>query len=196
MLSRLIIKYRITDILDRMILRNKDFAIISNNCWGFSAYKIAKKPYNTPFIGLYIIPADFIKMCANLSRYIGCTLNKESFIKSDMPFPVARIQEITIYFMHYQSEEQAIRKWNDRMARLVSYIAARGVDNIIFKMCERDGEKQHISAFNALPFPRKIGFEKAGIDTRLKGKDGDLLTGDQLFNHRFIYYRKYISLYK
>ncbi|GBK58170.1 hypothetical protein JFPO14_contig00009-0130 [Edwardsiella piscicida] len=98
--------------------------------------------------------------------------------------------------MHYQSEEQAIRKWNDRMARLVSYIAARGVDNIIFKMCERDGEKQHISAFNALPFPRKIGFEKAGIDTRLKGKDGDLLTGDQLFNHRFIYYRKYISLYK
>lgn len=37
---------------EQELLKNKDFVIISDNCWGGAVYQWYDRPYNSPFVGL------------------------------------------------------------------------------------------------------------------------------------------------
>lgn len=54
----------------RRKLNNKNFTIISNNCWGGHVYRYFNLPYDSPTIGLYLFSADYIKFIGNLKYYI------------------------------------------------------------------------------------------------------------------------------
>jgi uncharacterized protein (DUF1919 family) len=43
-------------------LVEKDFTIISDNCWGGFAYKYFGLKYTSPFVGLVIFPSDYIML--------------------------------------------------------------------------------------------------------------------------------------
>ena len=47
--------------LYRIRLKNREFSILANNCWGGAVYDKYGLQYRTPTIGLWFAPKDFLK---------------------------------------------------------------------------------------------------------------------------------------
>lgn len=161
------IKNAVIILRDRMkkrILRNKllhkDFSIISNNCWGGAIYQKYGLAYRSPTAGLYLLGHDFVKFAERLEHYMTCELEfmpwEESsyyeVIKDNKPYPVARLADIEIYFMHYPTEKEAAEKWYRRVKRI-------NHERILFKLSQREGcSKEDVEKFMSLPLCNKICF--------------------------------------
>ena len=63
----------------RIPLKNKDFSIFSNNCWGGVVYDRYALPYRTPTIGLWIPPKDYIKLLKNSKLYFNSEIKQIKF---------------------------------------------------------------------------------------------------------------------
>lgn len=163
-LKNVIIKFKnsVECYKNRRKLKNTDFTIISNNCWGGFVYQKYGLKYQSPTIGLFFIGNDYIKFCANLKYYINQPLkfisfkssqNYELIKKSEIEYPVAKLDDIEIYFMHYDSEEEALEKWERRVKRI-------NLDRILFKLSQRkqEFEKRDIEEFMKLPLKNKVCF--------------------------------------
>jgi uncharacterized protein (DUF1919 family) len=50
-------------------LKNTDFVIIANNCFGGQVYKSFGLPYNTPFVGMFLYGPCYLKLLQNFKRY-------------------------------------------------------------------------------------------------------------------------------
>lgn len=50
-------------------LTNKDFTIISNNCWGGMLYESYNLPKQSPTVGLFFFAEDYIKFLKDLKKY-------------------------------------------------------------------------------------------------------------------------------
>lgn len=137
------IKRKIDNFLEKKLrkyrankLKNKDFTIISNNCWAGSVYRRFGMPYNTPTVGLYFFAEDYVKFCHNLKKYLSKPLTfikvedskyKEIILeRNQQNLPIGKLDDVEIVFMHYKSEQEAKEKW-DRRVKRVNY------DNLIFK---------------------------------------------------------------
>lgn len=148
----------------RLTLANKDFTIISNNCWGGFIYQHYGLKYTSPTVGLFILESDYIRMLEDLKTYMSSSLE---FIepeqatawnkvtnggKSPIKYPVAKLIDIEIFFMHYHSPEEAAEKWYRRVKRI-------NWDNLIIKMSQRnDCNIETLHRFANLPFKKKICF--------------------------------------
>lgn len=153
-------------------LNNKQFTIISNNCWGGHVYRFFNLPYDSPTIGLFFFSEDYIKFITNLKHYIESELK---FIKcSESKYydqiskahkeniPIGLIDDVEIIFLHYHSEEEARVKWNRRKERI-------HWDNLYFKMSE-----QNLCSIDLLQkfddFPSENKFVFVSTDYRLKSQ--------------------------
>lgn len=150
---------------------NKDFCIISNDCWGAEVYIERKIAYNTPFVGLFIPPSDFVKMANNLQSYLATELFfvKETMFKDYQElykkesYPIALLGDVEIHFLHYTDENQAFEKWNRRLARM-----PKDTSNWFIKGCDREvSDWDYLDKmWNTIPF-HKVFFsakERATID--------------------------------
>jgi uncharacterized protein (DUF1919 family) len=127
--------------LDRLFLRNKDFSLFSNDCWGGELYQYFDLAYSTPFVGLYVMAPCYLKLLKNPKQYLGLSLSFAKVSKYEEveltrekgthKFPVGVLDDIEIQFMHYKSEEEAKSKWERRVSRI-------NWDNIFVKI---DGSK-------------------------------------------------------
>ena len=138
----------------------KDFSIISNNCWGGFIYQKYGLVYRSPTEGLYFLGHDFVKFAERLDYYIACELEFISWeessyyevIKNNKPYPVAKLDDIEIYFMHYPTEKEAAEKWYRRSKRI-------NYEHILFKLSQREGcSKEDVEKFMSLPLSNKICF--------------------------------------
>lgn len=141
-------------------LTSKDFTIISNNCWGGMIYQKYGLPYLSPTVGLFILGHDFVKLCKNWNEYFSLPLmfiewEDSSFyygLKDQTPFPVAKLGDIEIYFMHYKTSEEAEEKWNRRVKRI-------NPDKMLFKLSQREEcSKEDVEEFLSLPLKNKVCF--------------------------------------
>ncbi|WP_161729620.1 DUF1919 domain-containing protein [Proteus sp. G2661] len=188
-------KQKITNWLDRIILKNKKIAIVSNNCWNIGIYKNLNMQFNTPFIGLAINTNDFIKILSNLEYFLHFELTDKNFIDSSN-YPIAILNGITIHFMHYTDSKSAISKWNRRKDRLLNYINNNGIDNVIFKCCDKDSiDSSDFEKFNKLPLKRKIYYRNTKKSIFLN-RDGVFPDGIQLYDIRLLRYFEYLRLFK
>lgn len=71
---------------------------------------------------------DFLRMAANLRDYLSYELE---FIDSEYDYPVARLKDVTIYFNHSNSAEEAANDWNRRKTRI-------NYDNLFLLMYDRE----------------------------------------------------------
>lgn len=140
-------------------LQGKNFVIISNNCWGGAVYQWFKRPYNTPFIGLFLYGPCYMKLLSNFDYYMDKPLE---FIKTskypdrEPTYPIAIIHDIEIHFTHYKSEEEALEKWKRRTKRMRE---EKNSENYFFKICDRERvTEEHIKQFHELPFKNKLSF--------------------------------------
>ena len=113
----------------RKRLKNDNFSIISSNCIGGFIYHRLGKQFLSPTINLYFNQKEFIKFAQNLRYYITLPLE---FIETDFDFPVAKIGDITLYFLHYSNNDEAKEAWERRKTRI-------NYDNLYLIVYDKDG---------------------------------------------------------
>lgn len=150
---------KVTLKLDQFMYKNKDFVIVSNNCWGAEIYKSLGVKYNTPFVGLYIYGPDFIKLLEKFDYYIKQELSfveRSKWVNSPVTYPIGIVDDIEIHFLHYNDSNEAIDKWNRRLERMSR---TTDLNKYYFKIDDRDLSDQNIILkFHELPFKNKISF--------------------------------------
>ena len=133
----------------RARLKNTEPSVLSSNCNGAVILHDLGCRFNTPTVNLYMSAADFLRLLTDPKRYLEKAPEE---IGSDEPFPVGRIDDITLYFMHYGSFAEARDKWVERSKRV-------DFDNLFVMMTDKNGcTEADIAAFDALPYPHKVIF--------------------------------------
>jgi len=156
---------------DIKLLKNKNFVIISNNCWGGEIYQWYKRPYNSPFVGLFIYSPCYLKLLSNFNHYISQKLiftKKSNYFEEQVTYPIGKLDDIEIHFLHYKSEHEAEDKWTRRTKRMLE---ETNMDNYYFKTCDMyNSDEAILKEFHKLPYKNKVSF---GIKnyTSLKGKN-------------------------
>jgi uncharacterized protein (DUF1919 family) len=151
----------------------KDFVIISNNCWGAEVYIDFKREYNTPFVGLFLAPDDFVKMCNNFDYYLSLDLKFAAHSKYDMykdghdkkKYPIGLLDDVEIHFLHYADEQEAKNKWTRRLARMNS-------DKSLWRVkgCDREVSDMHeySLSWNTIPYA-KVFFSAKNLNKLIDG---------------------------
>jgi uncharacterized protein (DUF1919 family) len=119
--------YKRKKMRDRLI--NRDITLLTSNCMGGLILHDLNLPFLSPTIDLMIDSKEFIRLCLNLEYYLQ---KKLLFLEIDQPYPVARLEDITISFTHYSSREEAEYKWEERKKRI-------NRDNLFILANDRDG---------------------------------------------------------
>jgi len=112
----------------RQKLTNKDFSIICSNCIGGIIYHRLGLKFLSPTINLWMYQYDYLKLVLDLKKYMELNLE---FIETEYNYPVARLGDITLYFNHYKSNEEAASCW-DRRKKRINY------DNLFLIMYDKD----------------------------------------------------------
>ena len=194
-------KYFASSRLSKVLPENRNFTIISNDCWAGHVYRYFGLPYNTPTIGVGFFADDYLKFVKNLKYYLSKDLEmilpEESKHwnqirnqgKMFQVCPYARIDDIEVRFSHYNSFEEVKEKWDKRRERM-------NWNNLIIKMSEHnDCTIEHLKSFDALDYDKKLvfttrdyGLKSQVIYKEYEGKD-DIINGTAHF-------RKYVDLIK
>lgn len=176
-------------------LKNKDFSIICNNCLGGYIYQYYNIEYRTPTLGLFFLSKDYIKFLENIKFYISGKLEfitvKESIyydnfkaFEENINFPIARLEDVEIFFMHYKNQQEVIDKWYRRINKI-------NWNNLIVIMAENETcDYEVIRKFDSLPFTKKICFTKdeypdikSSCCIEEMNKSGAQWTVDLIMNH-------------
>lgn len=184
---------------DIELLKNTNFVIITNNCWGGAVYRWLERPYNSPFIGIGIKGECYIKLLSNFDYYMNTPIQfttKSKYPDRTINYPLGIIDDVEIHFTHYKTEEEAKKKWERRTARMLE---EKNKDNYFFKICDSwDVDKKMMEKFHQLPFENKISFTQYDyselqsenhykISQRDKKMRDNFPNGVKLFKFTFLY---------
>ena len=134
----------------RRKLKNKAPSILSSNCNGAMILHDMGCRFNTPTVNLYMLPEDFLRFLENPRRYLTAVPQQKQ--DKEHAFPVGTVEDITVYFMHYSSFEEARDKWVERSARV-------DMQQVFVMMTDQNGcTEEQIARFDALPYKNKVIF--------------------------------------
>lgn len=144
----------------RLGLKNKDYSIISNNCWGGVVSRDRRIKYNSPTCGLFFFSKDYIKFLSNLNYYLSCDMSQISINESkysehllktcDENLIIGVLDDIELIMLHYKSFEEAKNKW-DRRKKRINY------DNMLVKFSDQNlFSHEDYDNFVKLPYKNKI----------------------------------------
>lgn len=167
---------------DRCALIHKDFSIISNNCWGGVVYDYFGLQYQSPTVGLFFLSDDYLRFVANLEKYLNMNMDfipaKEAnrydeckgYISALGNYPIGRLGDLNLHFLHYKSEEEAYNKWNRRKARI-------NWNKLIVKNSTQNlWTEEEMRKFSRMPYNNLVLFSNkriAGISKQVYFSDGD-----------------------
>jgi uncharacterized protein (DUF1919 family) len=146
----------------RIGLENRDFTIVSDNCWGGYVYRHFGLPYRSPFVGLFLFPSCYLELLEDFERsmaaepeFIEASASKHqeqlAATGSSGSYPIGRLRgSVEIHFLHFASATDAKAAWLRRRRHI-------NPDNMLFKMSDRLGPTpEQVRAFDALPFRHKV----------------------------------------
>ncbi len=154
----------------RRELRNTSVSIISDNCWGGFMSRYCHLPYRSPFVGCFVPAPDYLRMLHSLKAYMegemrfipraeSRYIDRLTHIRRDHPVGIlppvrgrGNCEGIEIHFLHYGTPEEALEKWQRRVARI-------DYDNLLVKLADRDlCTPELIAEFDRLDYPSKVCF--------------------------------------
>lgn len=139
----------------RKRLKNTDVTIISSNCNGGVISSDLGLPFRSPFVNLFVRASDYIRILSDLRGYMNESLRfvrETDLVYGDVSYPTAYLRDAKIYFMHYDSEEEALEAWERRKKRI-------NWDNLYVIFTDRSGcTMEDLKAFDALPYKNKVVF--------------------------------------
>ena len=142
---------------------DKDVSIISSNCFAGRVMQDLGIEYNSPTLGLWMMPDDFSIFCSNLHYYMNTNIQIVTHSKNELGnykmtharhvYPVGLLDgNLEIHFLHYHTPEEAISKWKRRTQRI-------NENKILMIASEQNGcTEDDIRAFNAIPHKEKLFF--------------------------------------
>lgn len=141
----------------RIGLKNKNFSIISNNCWGGIVYDILGLQYQSPTIGCFMHSKDYLKFISNLNYYLSldcipCKLEETEYLNilNYNSIPTGKIDDIIIFFLHYDNINDACIKWNKRKKRV-------NFNNLLIKYSDQNMfDIEDYYSFNKLEYKNKL----------------------------------------
>lgn len=143
---------------DFVKLKNKDFVLISRNCWGGQVYQWFNLPYNTPFVGLFLFGPCYMKLLRDFDKYMALDLEFCEVSKYPDAYnshPIGVLDDIEIHFQHYTSIAEAREKWVRRKDRMLK----QKKEDYFFSICDRRGvSDEDIKEFHQMNFKNKISF--------------------------------------
>ena len=134
---------------ERSKLTNKDFTIFSQNCIGGIMYHDLGLQFCSPTVNLLFTPKNFIKLMKDIHWYLEQEIE---FVQSGESYPVGNLGGgVEIRFLHYHSEEEALRAWNARKQRI-------NWNNVFVICCDEGLTYGDMQDFDNLPYKHKILF--------------------------------------
>lgn len=135
------VKYRFLDFMElvrnkkgniegKLFLKYKNYTIISNNCWGGWVYRYYGHKYSSPTVGNFIMSSDYLKFVKNLKHYMETELvfispaeaHDKEWLEENVPkfgqYPIGRLEDVDIHFLHAADNMQAYSDWNRRKSRI------------------------------------------------------------------------------
>lgn len=135
--------------------------IISRDCIGGVVYHQYGLRFLSPTINLYLTPEDFNLFCLNLPEYIDGNIEAET--DNVEPYPTGilkpnnvKLKPIKIFFMHYDSFQEAKEKWDERKKR-IQWNNIYVISNVTNPDDANKCSKEMISNFNRIPY-KKVMF--------------------------------------
>lgn len=130
-------------------LQNVSFTIFSNNCLGGVFYHDAGKRFTSPLINTALDGEDFIRFLENPRHYL--THDMEFVSWPGHNYPIARIDDIEVRFVHYRTNEEAEKKFRERAERI-------DWENLFIIATNHDGlgKPELLERFDKLPYKNKI----------------------------------------
>lgn len=155
-------------------LKYTNFTIISNNCWGGTIYESYNLKKMSPTVGMFFMAEDYIKFLENMRSYLESELYfiepEDSKYKKELSsdsrwghYPIGKLNDIELFFLHYHSKEEAKEKWSRRCKRI-------NWDKMLVKFNDQNGcTEDLIERFTRLPYKNKICFAISDKENRQKG---------------------------
>lgn len=97
-------------------MKNITPTIISSNCNGEFIYYDMNLQFRSPTINLSFEMNDYVKMLENLKWYMEQPILPYEDSRYD--YPTGMLGDIEILFNHYETFENAVRKWEERKKRI------------------------------------------------------------------------------
>lgn len=137
------------DKRNRARLTNPNPTVFASNCNGGVMTHDLGLQFRSPTVNLYIRPKEYVRFLGNLQHY----LYEARFVAGQgADYPVGILDDIRVDFVHYQSFDEAVAKWNSRLDRI-------DLDNAFYVVTERDGcTHDDLVAFDELPYRNKVVF--------------------------------------
>ena len=124
--------------------------MFSSNCNGCCICHDLGLQFRSPFVNLYLSAEDYMKFLREPNRYLSMQLSFKNDRETD--YPIGELEDITLHFVHYTSEQEAELAWQRRKARI-------NWDNLFVLMSDRDGcTEEMLKEFDALPYRNKAVF--------------------------------------
>ena len=139
------IREKYTGRRTKKMLDLSDVTLLSQNCIGGVTYHDCNARFLSPTVNLYMLPSDFLEFVNNYEYY----LEEAPVVKMGDKYPVGLLKDkLVVEFMHYETEEDALSKWETRKARI-------NKDKIFVICIERDGfSDEHYKEFKKLKYPK------------------------------------------
>ena len=128
-------------------VQERDFTLICQFCAGGVIYHDLGMQFLSPTINLAFDGPDFVKFCSDIPRYINSELVE---VETDqVPYPVGRLDDVEIRFVHYKTFDEAKQKWEERSKRI-------HYEKILVMATDRDGmsSAECMEAFDKLPYKK------------------------------------------
>ena len=130
----------------RMKLKDTDFTIISNNCWGGVCYEYFGLQKQSPTVGMYFFADEYIRFLSDIKHYLSTRIAfinasesryaDELAKRGQMNIPIGVLDDVEIVMLHYKDKAVAEEKWCRRVER-INWI------NMIYKFSYMNGCKDY-----------------------------------------------------
>lgn len=164
--------------------KNNNISVISQNCLGGVFYHDMGQGFLSPTINLYFTCPDFVKFVLNLKHYIGLKLQ----MTWGEEYPIGMLDDIKVYFMHYQTCTEAKEAWERRKQRI-------NWDNILVLSTDmEDFSEETFKQWKKITYPKVLFAAKEWQDESCVyfpqykecGKVADLIPQREFYRDKFL----------
>lgn len=142
--------------------KNKDVTIIARDCVGGILYHQLGLKFLSPTINLFFIPEDFNYFCLHLKDYIDTEMVELKDDEHDYPIGVlspTNHKPIKVHFLHYETYEEALNKWNERKQR-INWNNIHVISTFCYYVETETLSEQLINDWNKIPYKKVVLTDK------------------------------------
>lgn len=156
----------VPELCERRWLKDRDFLLVTNDCWGDRLSVVLNRPYATPFTAVYFYPDCYLNLLENLDSFLSSDLQydyRSRYIEGPTSYPVGRFtsspEEVEIHCYHYPQPEEARSKWLRRRDRFLD-LRSKGIPLFVKFDIHSVDCGRYLQRFHRLPFANKVSFSR------------------------------------